>query len=499
MASLAKSYSQEKLFGQIYTPNFIVCKILDDVGYNSPEILGKTIIDPACGDGRFLVEIVKRIIEFSPKSDLKENLECIYGWDIDEIAIIECRKNLNELIKNININVQWNISVTNSIKKYEKPDLFAILNAQKFDFIVGNPPYIRIQHLDLLQRNYIQTNYDFCKSGSTDIYIAFYELCIHLLSENGICGLITPNTFLFTETARPLRLHFAANKNLLQITNYGDIQLFEDATTYSAITIFDKQKKQNFKFQKAISETVYKEKTIDFSELKEPFWQLTTEKTETIKGKKLKEICNIHVGITTLCDSAYIFPFESIEEKYVWVNTKLKGRVKLEKEILKPIIKGSKLKHSKEEIKEFVLFPYRKVNEKNTIIPENELKEMFPLAYDYLLSVKPELDKRDNGKPNSVAWYAFGRSQGLDTSFGEKIIFSPMNAKPNFVHYSNPECTFYSGYCIKKINGFCTDELMAQLNSDRMNKFVSMSSRDFRGGWKAYNKKIVENFEIIEQ
>ena len=497
MASLARSYTQEKLFGQVYTPNFVVCKILDDVGYNSPEILGKTIIDPACGDGRFLIEIVKRIIEFSPNNELKKNLECVYGWDIDEIAIIECRENLNDLIKYKNIDVQWNVSVIDSIKKYEKPDLFTESSVQKFDFIVGNPPYIRIQHLDLVQRNYIQSNYEFCKSGSTDIYIAFYELCINLLSENGICGLITPNTFLFTETARALRLHFATNKNLLQITNYGDIQLFEGATTYSAITIFNNRKNQNFKFQKAVSEKTFEEKTVDFSELKEPFWQLTTEKNEVIKGKKLKEICNIHVGITTLCDSAYIFPFEKIDENFVWVNSKLKGRVKFEKEILKPIIKGSKLKHSEEEIKEYVLFPYKKTNGKNVIIPENELKEKFPLAYEYLLSVKSELDKRDNGKPNPVAWYAFGRSQGLDTSFGEKIIFSPMNEKPNFVHYPNPDCTFYSGYCIKKLNGFCTNKLLLQLNSDRMDKFVSISSRDFRGGWKAYNKKIIENFEIV--
>ena len=497
MASLAKTYSQEKLFGQVYTPNFIVCKILDDVGYNSHEILGKTIIDPACGDGRFLVETVKRIIEFSSENNLQKNLECVYGWDIDEIAIIECRENLNNLIKDKSIDIQWNINVINSIKKYEKPDLFVTSESQKFDFIVGNPPYIRIQHLDLVQRNYIQRNYDFCKSGSTDIYIAFYELCINLLSKNGICGLITPNTFLFTETARPLRLHFAANKNLVQITNYGDIQLFDDATTYSAITIFKNLKNQNFKFQKAISEQTFEEKTVDFSELKEPFWQLTTDDTEIVKGKKLKEICNIHVGITTLCDSAYIFPFDTIDEKFVWVNTRLRGRVKLEKGILKPIIKGSKLKHSEEEIKEFVLFPYRKINKKHSIIPESEIKEKFPLAYDYLLSVKPELDKRDNGKTNPVAWYAFGRSQGLDTSFGEKIIFSPMNEKPNFVHYSNPECTFYSGYCIKKINGFSIEKLMFQLNSERMDKFVSMSSRDFRGGWKAYNKKIIENFEIV--
>ncbi len=99
MASLTKTYSQKKLFGQIYTPAFIVCKILDDVGYNSPEILGEKIIDPACGDGCFFSEIVKRIIKFSSENDLKKNLECVYGWDIDKVAIIECRKNLNNSYK----------------------------------------------------------------------------------------------------------------------------------------------------------------------------------------------------------------------------------------------------------------------------------------------------------------------------------------------------------------------------------------------------------------
>ncbi|MDR0547376.1 MAG: N-6 DNA methylase [Dysgonamonadaceae bacterium] len=495
MASLAKSYSQEKLFGQVYTPNFIVCEILDDIGFNSPEILGKKIIDPACGDGRFLEEVVKRIILYSPENELKNNLECVYGWDIDANAVIECRENLNKLVKDKNIEIKWNVSVTDSIKKYEKPDIFSTNELQKFDFIVGNPPYIRIQHLDIMQRTYIQNNYEFCKSGSTDIYIAFYELCLNLLSENGICGLITPNTFLFTETARPLRLHFAQNKNLVQITNYGDIQLFDNATTYSAITIFNTKRNNNFLFQKAIAETDFEEKTFDFSELKEPFWQLSTDETEIVKGKKLKEICDIHVGITTLCDAAYIFPIEEIDGAYVYADTKFLGRVKLEKNVLKPIIKGSKLKQSDETIKEYVLFPYKNINGKHTIIPEDELKAKFPLAYNYLLSVKSELDKRDNGKPNPVAWYAFGRSQGLDTSFGEKIIFSPMNFRPNFVHYKNPETTFYSGYCIK-FNGK-HERLLKQLNSDRMDKFVSMSSRDFRGGWKAYNKKIIENFEVV--
>ncbi|MDR1924396.1 MAG: N-6 DNA methylase [Planctomycetaceae bacterium] len=495
MASLAKEYSQEKLFGQVYTPNFVVCKILDDIGYNTPEILGKKIIDPACGDGRFLEEVVKRIARFSIRENLEQNLQCVYGWDIDAGAICQCIANLNQIIHKYGICINWNISTTDSIKKYEKNDLFASLDeVPKFDFIVGNPPYIRIQHLDIEQRQYIQKNYSFCQNGSTDIYIAFYELCLNLLSKNGVCGLITPNTFLFTETARALRQYFATHKNLLQITNYKEIQLFDNATTYSAITIFNSKQNPNFIYQKTMDKQQFDEITLDFSELKEPFWQLSTEDSERINGKKLKDICNIHVGITTLCDSAYIFSIEEIDKNFVYAETKLKGRVMIEKAILKPIIKGSKLKNSEQEITEFIIFPYSRINGKHTIIPELELKEKYPLAYKYLLSVKPELDKRDNGKPNPVAWYAFGRSQGLDTSFGKKIIFSPINSKPNFVYYNNTECTFYSGYCIKFKGD--VDKLIAQLNSDRMENFVSMSSRDFRGGWKAYNKKIIENFEV---
>jgi adenine-specific DNA-methyltransferase len=495
MASLAKEFTQEKLFGQIYTPSYIVCKILDDIGYNSHNIIGKTIIDPACGDGRFLIEIVNRLIKYSKSEELATNLKHVWGWDIDLDAIEKCKENLNLLIKDLDISIKWNIHFTDSMKKLEKKSLFnSNIVSEKFDFIVGNPPYIRIQHLDTEQRLYIQNNYSFCQSGSTDIYIAFYELCLNLLEKNGVCGLITPNTFLFTETAKVMRKHFATNCNVLQVTNYGDIQLFNDATTYSAITIFNQKANDTFLYQKALTEITFEEIETNFSELKEPFWQLSIHKEEKIKGIKLKDICKIHVGITTLCDKVYIFEIENIDDNYVYALTQLKGKVKIEKSILKPIVKGSKLKSSNQKISQYVLFPYKKTKEKHSFIQEQEFKNKFPFAYDYLVSVRSELDKRDNGKVNTVGWYAFGRSQGLDTSFGKKIIFSPMNARPNFIYYENEDCTFYSGYCIKYSGEIET--LLPQLNSDRMKNFVGTSSRDFRGGWKAYNKKVIENFEV---
>jgi len=492
MSSLSKNYDQQKLLGQVYTPRWVVEKILDDLGYNQTEQLGKTIIDPACGDGRFLCVVAERVLAWSPVEKRKENLEKIYGFDIDNQAVEACIRNLNELVKNLNIAVNWNIQHCNALEKISQND------APKFDFIVGNPPYIRIQHLSESERKWIQTRYSFCKSGSTDAYIAFYELCDFLLKEEGICGLISPNSFFYSQTAAAMRAYFAQQKTLLQITNYADIQLFENATTYCAICIFGKKPQTHFLYQQAQTAQELAQKTISFDQIiNQKIWQLGLNETQTVKGQKLKDICDIHVGITTLCDKAYIFDLQDIENELdtVEIETHFAGKISIEKAILKPIIKASKLKTSADKISQYVLFPYEKVRNKHKIIPEEQLKTKFPLAYAYLCRIKIELDKRDNGQPNSVAWYAFGRSQGLDTSFGEKILFSPMNKNPNFILIKNKETTFYSGYCIKYKgdNNF----LLNQLNSSRMADFISVSSRDFRGGWKAYNKKALEDF-IVE-
>jgi len=57
MTNLQKIYDKKKQYGQVYTPYFIVTKILDEVGFSSAEVLGRKVIDPACGDGRFLSEV----------------------------------------------------------------------------------------------------------------------------------------------------------------------------------------------------------------------------------------------------------------------------------------------------------------------------------------------------------------------------------------------------------------------------------------------------------
>jgi methylase of polypeptide subunit release factors len=498
MTSLIKTYSEDKLKGRVYTPHFIVEKMLDEIEFYGDNVLNKRILDPACGNGNFLIEVVKRILKYAQKNELEKQLQNVYGWDIDHVAVAECINNLNKLVSPYHLHIQWNIHVKNSLYEIDhfRSDTLFSKKSDKFDTIVGNPPYIRIQHLDYNQRQYIKKHYSFCKKGSTDIFIAFFELCFNLLSEKGIGILITPNTYFYTQTARAFREFIKQHQNIKKITNYKHLQLFEGVTTYCCITTFTKQKHDYLVYEEYKTPSNSTVKIIPYDRLRASDVFNFNYVHIKRKGRKLKDICKIGVGVTILSDKSYIFPIvKKIDNHLVLVKTHYRGIIPIELQILKPIIKGSTYKGDEGHPKEWILFPYHKVDGKFKTIPEDMLRNNFPLAYQYLLSIKEILDKRDGGKPNPVAWYAFGRHQSLDSAFGKKIIFPPISKKPNFILSELEECTLYSGYFIKYDGDY--HKLLNELNSKRMEEYIHAHSRDFRNGWKAYNKKVLENFEVF--
>lgn len=125
---------------QIFTPVETVNYMLDLLNYNDG-IYGKTIIDNSCGIGNFLVEIVRRFVSDAIKQNItkrkiKYALEkCIFGCDIDRDCVELCIENLNVVALNFGFkNIKWNITLCDGLY-YD--------NSSKFDFVVGNPPYIQ--------------------------------------------------------------------------------------------------------------------------------------------------------------------------------------------------------------------------------------------------------------------------------------------------------------------------------------------------------------------
>jgi hypothetical protein len=115
-----------------------------------------------------------------------------------------------------------------------------------FDYIVGNPPYVRIQNLGEDRRLKIQQDWHFCKNGSTDLFIAFFQIANKLLKKDGKLGFITPNTYLKTKTAISFRYFLQQQKNIECLIDFGDYQIFKNAITYSIITIINKKHKQDY-------------------------------------------------------------------------------------------------------------------------------------------------------------------------------------------------------------------------------------------------------------
>lgn len=218
---------------QIYTPSKVVNFMLDNVGFNNKcGIDGKHIIDNSCGNGNFLVEIVKRIFQFIPNID-REYLETyVHGIEIDEPAYNEAINRLNKIATEHNIsNVKWDVRNSDALRTTDFDN--------SMDYVVGNPPYCNVHHMSKENYDLLKTEFFFCSDGMTDLYIGFFEKGIQMLKSNGILGYITPNSWLTSKAGYWLRDHLYSHNSLQKIYNFDTDKLFNDATTFTCITIID--------------------------------------------------------------------------------------------------------------------------------------------------------------------------------------------------------------------------------------------------------------------
>ena len=145
---------------QIPTPKTYVIQMLDYIGYTD-KLFGKKVLENSCGEGNILLEIVRRYVESAKKEnrapyEIKEGLKKdIIAYEVDEKCIILCKKRLNEVIQKYGINeVEWNIQNKDFLK--EKIE-------HKFDYIIGNPPYITYHDMKEDQKELLKKNFKTCK------------------------------------------------------------------------------------------------------------------------------------------------------------------------------------------------------------------------------------------------------------------------------------------------------------------------------------------------
>ncbi len=126
--------------GEYYTPSFLVKKMVND-SYS----FGDYTLDPCCGSGNFLIEVINYIL--SQNRSKKEKIEAInkvYGFDINPISIYISKINFLYLLKNLENAFLLNLYVFDSL--FQKRENFN----DKFDLIIGNPPWYTYRDIESL-------------------------------------------------------------------------------------------------------------------------------------------------------------------------------------------------------------------------------------------------------------------------------------------------------------------------------------------------------------
>ena len=92
MSGVDRDKSRIKDTGEIFTPTELVQQVLDHLDPESFKDSNKTFLDPTCGDGQFLSEVLIRKVENG--STMEQALSTIYGVDLMQDNVDLCRERL---------------------------------------------------------------------------------------------------------------------------------------------------------------------------------------------------------------------------------------------------------------------------------------------------------------------------------------------------------------------------------------------------------------------
>lgn len=231
--------------GAIYTREEVVNFILDLIGY-VPEnkLFEQRILEPAFGNGDFLIQIIDRLIEswrnHSKTQDVRELHKSVFAVEIHKGSVQEVQ---NKLVLRL---MEFGFSEREARKLtslwLSQGDFLLETPTMAFDFIAGNPPYIRQEMISsaLLQeyRNRFQTFYD-----RADLYILFIEKSLKMLSEKGVLGFICSDRWMKNKYGGPLRKLIADQFHLQTYIDMVDTDAFlTEVTAYPAITVLSREK-----------------------------------------------------------------------------------------------------------------------------------------------------------------------------------------------------------------------------------------------------------------
>ncbi|GAB4570389.1 MAG: Eco57I restriction-modification methylase domain-containing protein [Haliangiales bacterium] len=228
--------------GAIFTRADVVEAILDLVDYTPQRPLHQhRLLEPAFGEGAFLLAAVARLIKvylgrggrWGDAAD--ELVGAIRGVELHQPSFARTKAEVTALLTALGAPP----TVANQLSRrwLIHGDFLLTDFADSFDFVVGNPPYVRQERIPApllaAYRQRYATLYD-----RADLYVPFYERGLDLLSERGALGFICANRWLKNKYGGPLRHKIARGFYLQYFIDLERADAFDASViSYPAITV----------------------------------------------------------------------------------------------------------------------------------------------------------------------------------------------------------------------------------------------------------------------
>lgn len=395
------------------------------------------------------------------------------------------------------------------LKTFEEVALSLVLkNELKYDFVVGNPPYVRIQTIPESFRRRWERRYDWAR-GNFDIFIPFIQRAVNdWLRENAKLGYICSNRFLLANYAQNLREGLPSVATIDLLFDLRDTRVFKDALNYPAILILNKvQPPPTYDFpvarvfadpgegpQKLLEEAsglltslssgrssalaghvdAFKERS---QALRPEGWYLMPPKERRV-FQALEEAATQALEELTLTRSGgfqgyvtgkdEVLVVQELENRGERLLVRPKGGgepVEIERAVLRPFLFGRDVQRWYIDWKGwYVFFPYMQVEGHYRLIPCRNnmayfdysarlplMDEVFPMAWRYFTNTKNERELREReggryriGKPEAHLWYGAARPQNLALYERPKLVLQ-MSSTTADISFDNVGYVFQAG------------------------------------------------------
>jgi adenine-specific DNA methylase len=301
---LIHNASKEKLRGGFYTPELIADFILRWAINGNVEC---DILEPSCGDGNFL-----RLLE-------NRQYNSITAIELDE----EEAEKANE------------IDIPNKTIYNEDFHTFCNGTDNKFDIVVGNPPYIRYQYFSSEQQFEAQRIFE--KAGIRysklmNAWVSFVVGSSLLLKDKGRIGFVVPAEILQVSYAKELRKFLAQFYNKINIVSFKKL-VFPGIQQEVVLLLCEKNNEiehliEHIEVNDAndleridLNKLKSPKKKIDFNSNKWTFYFLEQNEIDFLedllnnpKFKRIGDFANVEVGITTGSNPFFTVPKSTVEE-----------------------------------------------------------------------------------------------------------------------------------------------------------------------------------------